>query len=135
MSSSGSNRGIAYVFRPDVVATLVEDGAVLLDLDSKYFYSANQGAWQVLMPFETGATFGQIREHCRLLGADEADLVAVDGICEQLLADTLIEPIEGDCPPLSVEGGDWTFPTFEKHREPLQKIMASAFDPSIPLAE
>ena len=31
--------------------------------------------------------------------------------------------------------GVWTEPTIEKQKEPLQRIMTSAFDPTMPLAE
>jgi hypothetical protein len=32
-------------------------------------------------------------------------------------------------------GNGWSTPTIEKYSKPLQRIMTSAFDPSIPLAE
>jgi hypothetical protein len=31
--------------------------------------------------------------------------------------------------------GGWRPPTIDKHREPLQRIVISAFDPTLPLAE
>ena len=31
--------------------------------------------------------------------------------------------------------GNWLAPTFERHDEPLERIVTSAFDPSVPLAE
>ena len=37
--------------RPDVVATVLEDGAVLLDLETKYFYSVNPSGWAILQLF------------------------------------------------------------------------------------
>lgn len=131
----GAASGGAYALRPDVVVTVVEEGAVLLDLESKYFYSANAGAWQAIGPFETGASFEQVRALCAGLGAGPDDLAALDALFAQLLEEGLIEPADacGDAVPCA-EGG-WSRPVLEKHREPLQRVMSSAFDPSIPLAE
>ena len=34
-----------YAFRPDVVATVLDDGAILLDLETKFFYELDATAW------------------------------------------------------------------------------------------
>jgi hypothetical protein len=55
---------------------------------------------------------------------------------EQLIAEGLLTR---DGTPLPTAGispeGDWRPPELEKHREPLYRIMTSAFDPTLPLAE
>jgi hypothetical protein len=124
------------ILRPDVVATVLDKGAVLLDLESKYFYSANAGAWAIIQMFENGAGFEQVSAQCRIWGASDEDMLAVQEVLETLQSERLLEeclpPHDQATTPSDIS---WSRPALEKHSEPLQKIMVSAFDPSIPLAE
>ena len=122
------------VLRPDVVATVLDDGAVLLDLETKYFYLLNSTAWAITQLFETGTTVERARAQCRAYEPAEGD----DGAGEVigfLLRDGLVVPHEEDLAPSLELTGPWTPPTIEKQPEPLQRVMVSAFDPSVPLAE
>jgi len=127
-----------YAFRPDVVATMLEDGAVLLDLETKYFYRLNRTGWAIAQLFETGATLQDVHAYCQTLGAASSDADAISSLVEQLSRDNLIEASSqaGDEPaprgPLSVP---WSMPTIEKQAEPMQRVIISAFDPSVPLVE
>ena len=122
------------MLRPDVVATVLEDGAVLLDLETKYFYSVNQSGWAILQLFEIGATRAQAEEQCHAWGAPEAD--GVLKFLDTLVSENLITQLDQPSSPPAIEWtGAWSTPTIEKHREPLQRIMISAFDPTLPLAE
>ena len=122
--------------RPDVVATVLEDGAVLLDLETKYFYSVNPPGWAILQLFESGAELAQVMDQCRHWGPTELDEAETRGFIELLIDEKLIT---GDGYPLPAQAvhweGDWSPPSIEKHKEPLQRIMTSAFDPTLPLAE
>jgi hypothetical protein len=122
--------------RPDVVATVLEDGAVLLDLETKYFYSVNSPGWAILQLFETGAEPAQVMDHCRRWGQTKSAENATRRFIELLIEDRLVTD---DGPPLPGQAvdweGDWSPPLIEKHKEPLQRIMTSAFDPTLPLAE
>lgn len=124
------------ILRPDVVATVLDKGAVLLDLESKYFYSANAGAWAIIQMFENGAIFEHVSAQCRIWGASDEDMLAVQEVLETLQSERLLEeclaPHNQVTTPSDIS---WSRPVLEKHSEPLQKIMVSAFDPSIPLAE
>ncbi len=132
--SSALSTSTVFILRPDVVVTLLDEGAVLLDLDTKFFYSANGGAWGIVQLFEAGATIDQVQAQCRAWGADEGAMEAVERVIATLLADALLS--EATTPAeTTVPGCQWSVPQLEKHKEPLQKIMVSAFDPSIPLAE
>ena len=128
-----------YSFRPDVVATMLDDGAVLLDLESKFFYRLNRTGWIIAQRFELGATLGEVDDYCRRLGAgaDEADAIAA--VVDLLVSDGLTAPIDATGQPdEAVDGPDagaWATPTIEKQAEPLQRIIISAFDPSVPLVE
>ena len=84
--------------RPDVVATGLDAGAVLLDLDTKYFYALNASGWALVQLFEAAASFDEARAFALACGAPDGDGV-------------------------------------ERQAEPLQQVIVSAFDPSIPLAE
>jgi len=131
----------SYALRADVVATVMGEGAVLLDLRTKYFYSANGAAWAVLSAFEMGAHAASVRKAC----IDEAKGLLDEGmfleLMEQMIAEDLVE-VRG----IGTEGAEWDGTVFAlasgwgkpelvKHKEPLQRIMMSAFDPTIPLAE
>jgi hypothetical protein len=131
-----SNATATWALRPDVVATVVEDGAVLLDLESKYFYSVNATGWAMLRLFEAGATREHAEERCKGWGAPDSDGDAIARFLDLLLEEHLVEAngAPPQTPEVAVQGG-WSAPKIEKHKEPLQKIMTSAFDPSLPLAE
>lgn len=123
--------------RPDVVATVLDDGAVLLDLETKYFYSVNQSGWVVLQLFESGATPDDVMSRCHASGATTPEAaVALGAFIDTLITERLISANgQTSAPPSIVWPGAWSAPTIEKHREPLQRIMSSAFDPTLPLAE
>jgi len=123
--------------RPEVVATVLEEGAVLLDLESKFFFSVNPSGWSIVQLFERGASPAEVQTCCRDWGGAEEDAGAIARFVESLIAERLVipgprgtAPGEGPTPP-----GAWAAPSLEKHKEPLQRVMVSAFDPSIPLAE
>src|SRR5262245_56392860 len=47
--------------QPHVVTTVIDDGAVLFDLETKYFYRLNATGWAMVKMFEDGATVEQVR--------------------------------------------------------------------------
>jgi len=128
----GAARG--YALRSDVVATILDHGALLLDLDSKFFYLLNPSGWAVTQLFENGASVEHAIERARAWGRD-ADVSDVREMVERLVAERLIEPAEA----IANESGEapvaWQPVTLERQAEPLQRVIVSAFDPSIPLAE
>lgn len=136
MDQVGSNGAdAAYRLRPDVVATVLDQGALLLDLDSKYFYLLNTPGWSVVQLFEEGATIGHAQARAQAWGASPADAAGVVEMINRMTAERLLEPTAapanaaGDAPPA------WQPVSLERQAEPLQKVIVSAFDPSIPLAE
>jgi hypothetical protein len=130
-----STNGISYQLRADVVATVLDHGALLLDLDSKYFYLLNPSGWAVAQLFEDGATVDHVLERSRAWGASEGDL---DGVRDQIRKMSAEGLLESAATPLNTVGegvAAWEPVSFERQPEPLQKVIVSAFDPSIPLAE
>jgi hypothetical protein len=125
-----------WMLRPDVVATVLNDGAVILDLRSKFFFSANPTGWAIVQMFETGATRAEVHGACRKWGAADTGLPEVNALVDQMISEGLVESV--NTPAATVNGitvAAWIPPTLSKHREPLQRIMVSAFDPGLPLAE
>lgn len=127
--------GIAM--RSTLVATVVEDGAVLLDLETKYFYMLNSSAWAIAQLFEsTPATLCAIVQCCREWGVTPADEAAVIAFLDEMRNYGLLEDcaVSAAVPHVEFESR-WTRPSVTRQREPLQTIVTSAFDPSVPLAE
>jgi hypothetical protein len=121
--------------RPDVVATVLNDGAVILDLRTKFFFSANPTAWSILQMFETGATSAEVLELSQKWGAN-GDTPAINRLIEQIIAEGLVEWVDAPAvAALAIPMTTWVAPELSKHAEPLQRIMVSAFDPGMPLAE
>lgn len=120
---------------PEVVSTVLNDGAVLLDLRSKFFFSANPTAWAIVQLFETGATKDEVIAAAQKWGAN-GDTPAVHRVIEQIISEGLVEQVNAlpaATPQIPVTS--WIAPALSKHSEPLQRIMVSAFDPGMPLAE
>lgn len=121
---------------PDVVVTPLDDGALLLHLDSKFFYSINLPGWGILQLLEAGATLHDILSRCTDWGAKESDRDAIQKYLDELIENRLAGCFEGKETGQPVQfGGNWHPPTVERHDEPLERIVTSAFDPSVPLAE
>lgn len=123
-----------YALRPSVVATVIDDGAVLLDLQTKYFYQLNATAWAIVQLFESDCvTRSFVEEQCRAWGAQDLD--PVRALLDTLENDRLVDagnPVAAAPPAYR---GPWTAPRIERQAEPLQRLVTTAFDPSIPLAE
>ena len=133
LSERASNA--SYRLRDDVVATVLDYGALLLDLDSKYFYLLNPSGWAIARLFEDGATVEHALTRARNWGAPDADVDGVHAFIDKMLGEGLLEAAHA---PANVDGeppATWEPVRIERQAEPLQKVIVSAFDPSIPLAE
>lgn len=127
--------GPGYRLRPDVVATVLDHGALLLDLESKYFYLLNTPGWSVVQLFEDGSTLSHVLARCESWGASDADRAGVTQMIEKMKSDRLLEETNE---PANADGeapAEWHPVSLERQAEPLQRVIVSAFDPSIPLAE
>lgn len=120
--------------RSDVVATVLEDGAVLLDLQTKYFYALNASGWSIVQHFEAGSTVSTVEAFARACGApgDGAVRAFVAALDAYGLLETASAPGDSGA---QATPATWVAPTIEQQPEPLQRVLVSAFDPSIPLAE
>ena len=85
--------------------------------------------------FETGATSAEILELSQKWGAN-GDIPAINRLIEQIIAEGLVESVDAPAgAALAIPMTAWVAPKLSKHDEPLQRIMVSAFDPGMPLAE
>ena len=120
--------------RITVSAGVLDDGAVLLDLESKYFYVLNGTGWAIARLFESSASVDDAQRAARTWGAPDDASVAT--FIAQLREFDLLEPaVSSDVVPEIPWNGPWITPSIERQAEPLQNVMVTAFDPSIPLAE
>lgn len=122
--------------RPDVVVTVLEDSAVLLELQTKFFYSVNVTGWAIVQMLENGASIKQIKGQCRDWGATDNDIENIEGFLKVFTDENLVSSEDAKPEESQVSfDGSWVIPSVVKHKEPLQRVMVSAFDPSLPLAE
>lgn len=125
-----------FFLRPDIVVTTLESEAVLLDLETKYFFSINPSGWALGQIFEQGATMAQVSDACRAAEAPPSFHESIEAFVAELLDERLLttgDPV--DAPHRIEFGGPWEHPILTKHKEPLQQVVVSAFDPTLPLAE
>lgn len=133
-TTTASNTELAL--SPNVVVTPLGDGALLLHLDSKFFYSINLPGWSILQLLEAGSSLDEIVSRCADWGAGESDRPGIENYLNNLIANDLVGNFEGKATGQTAQfNGNWESPTIERHDEPLERIVTSAFDPSVPLAE
>ncbi|MGA2392523.1 MAG: PqqD family protein [Candidatus Lustribacter sp.] len=122
--------------RPDVVATVLDEGAILLDLDTKYFFALNSSGWAIVQLFESAASLDDARSFATASGAPEDESVELflNRLHEYGLFEAAADDAVAAAPTLEIAAA-WLTPTVERQSEPLQQVIVSAFDPSIPLAE
>jgi hypothetical protein len=85
-------QSMSYRRSPSAVCTELEDGAVLLDLDTKYYYNLNETGLRIWQILEKPSTPGQIAE--KLVSEYEVDLdrasASVSRILKELTDERLI---------------------------------------------
>ena len=133
---------------PEVVETVLEDGAVLLNLRTKFYYSLNgvgYKIWQLLDSAESSeeliqkamasyqADSGKIKESIsKFLGELEQEQLVIPQIEGTDKNSTQGQHvIDMD----SAEKKPFVEPELIKHDEPLHEVVQNPFDPQLPLAE
>jgi len=130
-----NNETAVLVLRPEVVATVIEQGAVLLNLDTSDFYEVNASGWAIVQLFEGGITLEHALQRCREWGAPQDDTAAA-AFLDVLVKDALVTPSEWPAAPSDTTSSPpWVAPTIAKTPQALQRIVRSPFDPTLPLAE
>jgi hypothetical protein len=133
---------------PDVVSTELEDGAVLLNMETRLYYSLNQEGLEIwsLLGSATGPDeLARLLTHAFDVDEERAG-ACVSAFLPELERERLV--IASDQAPAEAtsEGGapagargptgrPFLEPELVKHDEPLHEVSASPFDPQLPLAE
>lgn len=133
---------------PQVIDTYLEEGAVLLNFETKYYYSLNEAGMAIWKRIESVGNLEELVED--LLKEYEGDQERVRASVTDFLRD-----LEGEQLVLSHSGdgdeGDrrepakttgpppqrkpFAEPDLVKHDEPLHEVVMNPFDPQLPLAE
>jgi hypothetical protein len=133
---------------PEVVSTELEDGAVLLNMETKLYYSLNQVGlelWRLLdapvrpedvssyltQGFEIDEQHAQNSASTFLRALERARLAIHAGEANGQ-ASTGASSVDGEAPP---SRRPFVEPELIQHDEPLHEVAASPFDPQLPLAE
>ncbi len=71
--STTNDHSITYRKNPSVVCTELDDGAVLLDLDTKYYYNLNETGLRIWQIMEESQNLAEIAEKLSIEYAVEAE--------------------------------------------------------------
>jgi hypothetical protein len=134
---------------PEVVYTDLEDGAVLLHGDTKFFYSLDRVGAEVWRLLDLTDTAEGLTQHilAQYNVAPELARSSVAGFIEALEREQLVvEGAAGDSSSAGNQRGPepsagpsvrkpFSQPELVKHDEPLHAVVMNPFDPQLPLAE
>lgn len=130
---------------PEVVCTELEDGAVLLNMETRLYYSLNDSGLEIWRLLDVPGDRDELGR--RLAGRLEVDEAAAgeaaSAFISELERERLVIAADGTEAATSVAaepdgGGErrrFTVPELIKHDEPLHEVTTSPFDPQLPLAE
>ena len=140
---------MAWVTRnPEVVTTELEDGAVLLNLETRLYYSLNDGGleiWRLLESATGPDELARLLTHAFAVEEEPAKAAASRFVGKLERERLVVASDRGGDEAASDPGaagrdeGAATRPFVEpelvRHDEPLHEVSASPFDPQLPLAE
>jgi len=118
---------------PSVVCTVIDDGGVLLHLDTKFYYSLNATGLAVWDLLEAGHA-----DPALVLGDGNGRAEGIRAFLAELEKESLVQPAAGAVAAASTPAfpaGAWIDPRLTRHDIPLNQILSNPFDPSVPLAE
>jgi hypothetical protein len=130
----------------EVVTTELEEGAVLLNIETGFYYSLNEPGAEIWRGVDAAADPDALAERLRerfALG-DVSARTAVTEFLAELEREGLVAPGEGDEEPVpspsavrdpAGERQSFAKPELVKHDEPLHEVSMSPFDSQLPLAE
>ena len=133
---------------PEVVYTSLEDGAVLLHLESKFYYSLNESGEAIWRLLDSAESLEDLVQEVMLEYEVEQGRVkgSISKFLEELEREQLVVPHQGgtggypdekhamaEIP--SDKKKPYVEPELLKHDEPLHEVVQNPFDPNLPLAE
>lgn len=133
-----------YTRHPEVVYTDLEDGAVLLHMETKFYYSLNesgQAIWGLLDAVQNDGELIDRLKDAYETGDDLAEPIKTflgELEKEKLVVERTEENQDGPSEKAQESPGNkkaFTKPEVIKHDEPLHEVVLNPFDPQLPLAE
>lgn len=131
------------LIRPDtsVVCTVLEEGGVLLHLETRYYYSVNPTGLAYWLALEDGVADPAAQFAARFAGVpgvrESVEAFGAELVRERLArADDAVAAGGGAERALSLApGASWAPLRLTRHEAPLNQILSNPFDPCVPLAE
>jgi hypothetical protein len=131
---------------PEVVCTELEDGAVVLNLETRLYYSLNRTGLDIFRLIGSSADEADVTRAVaeRFALDDGGARSAVSSFLADLARERIVVPDDGSgrdsealAPQLERRDDDRPFapPELIRHDEPLHEVSTSPFDPQLPLAE
>jgi hypothetical protein len=126
---------------PEVVVTELEDGAVLLNMETRRYYSLNDSGLEIWRRIGAAASEQELAANLSgLFEAEESRVqAAVAGFVPELERERLVVSATESEPASAWPQTDGTKalaePELVLHDEPLHEVPSSPFDPQLPLAE
>jgi hypothetical protein len=131
---------------PEVVATELAEGAVLLNIETGFYYSVNEPGAEIWRRLDAAEGAHDLAERLRERFDVEPDraAAAATGFVAELEREGLVTrsgrtgiPSDPAAPAAAPAGERRPFaePELIKHDEPLHEVSMSPFDPQLPLAE
>jgi len=134
---------------PEVVCTELEDGAVLLNLETRLYYSLDRVGLDIWNLIDSVGDPAELADRLMTLyeAGDESPQELVNAFLERLQSEALVVAAEDEAhesptthspPPSDQLGGPrspLTAPLLSKHDEPLHEVPLHPFDLQLPLAE
>ena len=131
----------------EVVETVLEDGAVLLNLETKFYYSLNNTGYRIWQLIEEVKSSDELVQKI-LHEYDSSEEETAKGVSlfiinlqeQQLVTSQNVENQTSNSAETSVkdeksEKKSFINPELIKHDEPLHEVVQNPFDPQLPLAE
>jgi hypothetical protein len=130
----------------EVVATELEEGAVLLNIETGFYYSLNEPGAEIWRGLDAAADPNVLAERLRRRFEVEhaRAQTAATAFVAELEREGLVVPGDGVEEPMPSPWGmrgpagerqPFAEPELLKHDEPLHEVSMSPFDPQLPLAE
>jgi hypothetical protein len=131
---------------PEVVTTELEEGAVLLNIETGFYYSLNEPGAEIWRSVDAAEGAQELTDLLRQRFDVDPDgaAAAVSGFTAELEREGLLARSNGaSSRPARAAAADaargnrrpFAEPELIKHDEPLHEVSISPFDPQLPLAE
>ena len=129
---------------PEVVYTDLEEGAVLLHLETKFYYSVNEVGQTIWRSLDSTVRLEELIQ--RLMAEYEVEesraRASISRFLQDLEREQLVVRVEEDshkgssaATVMPANKKPFAEPELIKHDEPLHEVVMNPFDPQLPLAE